>query len=168
MKRHSQCRVNGDPQGEETSPRRILTGALGASPDPAVISTALNLTLHTEPVRPQDVIYIFSGVGANPKGRSMGWQFVKDNWSTFHTRYFRSSFSLLARIISSSTSSFSSLKDMQDVEDFFSGRDQTSIDRTVRQSVERIRLQASWLERNRDPVAKWLHQFVRIGRIAAA
>ena len=98
----------------------------------------------------------------------MGWQFVKDNWSTFHTRYFRSSFSLLARIISSSTSSFSSLKDMQDVEDFFSGRDQTSIDRTVRQSVERIRLQASWLERNRDPVAKWLHQFVRIGRIAAA
>ena len=142
-------------------------GALGASPDPAVISAALNLTLQTEPVRPQDAIYIFSTVGANPKGRRIGWQFVKDNWPTFHTRYYKSSFSLLARIISTSTNSFTTIKDMQDVEDFFSKRDQTSIDRTIRQSLERIRLQASWLERNRDPVAKWLQQFVRIGRIAA-
>ena len=150
-----------------TDQKLAALSALGASPDPDVLASALNLTLQNEPVRPQDVVYIFRTVGGNPKGRRQGWQFVKDNWTFFHDRYHKGSFSMLASIISSSTTSFSSLNDAQDVEDFFSKRDQNSIDRVIRQSLERIRLQASWLERNRDPVAKWLQQFLRIGRIAA-
>lgn len=139
--------------------------ALGLSSDPAILSDALRLTLQSEPVRPQDVMYVFRAVGANPFGRRLGWQFVKEHWSAFHARYFNGSIALLSRIISTSTDSFSAVSDADDVTAFFAKCDSTSIDRTIQQSVERIRLQAAWLKRNKEPVSKWLGQFAKVGRI---
>lgn len=130
--------------------------ALGFIASREILQDTLELTLKSEIVRPQDVMYIFSSVSANPLGRRLSWQFVKQHWQTFHSRYFKGSISLLSRIISSTTENFSSEHDARDVESFFSDKDQTSIDRTIRQSCERIRLQAAWLERNRDSLSKWL------------
>jgi len=134
-------------------------GALGASHDAEVIAAALELSKRDDVVRPQDVMYIFRTVGVNVRGRRLCWEFVKANWQFFYERYYRGSISLLSRVVSFSTQEFTQEADASDVEHFFSSKDLTSIDRTVKQSLENIRSNASWLEQNKENVAQWLAKY---------
>ena len=134
-------------------------GALGASHDADVIAAALALSKRDDIVRPQDVMYIFRTVGVNVRGRRLCWEFVKANWQFFYDRYYRGSISLLSRVVSFSTQEFSQEADAADVELFFSSKDLTSIDRTLKQSLENIRSNATWLEQNKENVAQWLAKY---------
>lgn len=131
-------------------------GALGSSKDSSVIRAALELSKRDDIVRPQDCMYVFRTVGANSSGRRMCWEFVQENWKFFYDRYYRGSISLLSRVVSFSTQEFSKISDAEAVEQFFSDKDVTSIDRTVQQSLEKIRSNSAWLSGNKDSVAQWL------------
>lgn len=131
-------------------------GALGSSKNPEVIRSALDLSKRDDIVRPQDCMYIFRTVGVNTAGRRMCWEFVQQNWKFFYDRYYRGSISLLSRVVSFSTQEFSKIVDADAVERFFADKDVTSIDRTVQQSLEKIRSNSAWLAVNKDNVAQWL------------
>lgn len=136
--------------------------ALGSSRDPAVILEALELTKNDAVVRPQDVIYITRASGANTAARRTTWEFVTSNWDFFYNRYgIGGGISLLGRIVSTSTQEFSDEKDVAKVEAFFQQKETSTIDRTIQQSIERIRLNHGWLSANRDSVAQWLRTNVR-------
>lgn len=134
-------------------------GALGASKDPSVIQAALQLSKRDDLVRPQDCMYIFRTVGANAVGRRLCWEFVQENWKFFYDRYYRGSISLLSRVVSFSTQEFTQATDAESVEKFFADKDVTSIDRTVQQSLEKIRSNSAWLAVNKENVAQWLANF---------
>jgi len=131
-------------------------GALGASREPSVIMAALELSKRDDLVRPQDCMYIFRTVGVNTAGRRLCWEFVQQNWKFFYDRYYRGSISLLSRVVSFSTQEFSKAVDADAVEKFFADKDVSSIDRTVQQSLEKIRSNSAWLAVNKDNVAQWL------------
>ena len=38
-------------------------------------------------VRNQDIVSIITGVGSNPYGRDVWWNFVRNNWDTLVLRY---------------------------------------------------------------------------------
>lgn len=135
-------------------------GALGSSRDASVIKAALELSKRDDIVRPQDVMYLFRTVGVNPSGRRMCWEFTQENWKFFYDRYYRGSISLLSRVVSFSTQEFSQDADADAVEKFFADKDLSSIDRTVQQSLEKIRSNAVWLNNNKDNVAQWLASYV--------
>ena len=134
-------------------------GALGASKNLDVIRSALELSKRDDIVRPQDCMYIFRTVGVNAAGRRVCWEFVQQNWKFFYDRYYRGSISLLSRVVSFSTQEFSKSRDADAVESFFADKDVTSIDRTVQQSLEKIRSNSAWLAVNKDNVAQWLANF---------
>ena len=52
--------------------------------------------------------------------------------------------------------SFNTQESLDDVETFFTENPAPAADRTIRQSVERIRLSIKWLERNEAELAAWL------------
>jgi aminopeptidase 2 len=99
----------------------IALGSLGATLQPELLKRTLELGM-SEDVRPQDIIYVFAPVAANPVGRTMAWEFVKEKWQTLYDRYYSGSMSLLGRIVSSTTEDFASNKHYEDVEKFFSKR----------------------------------------------
>lgn len=134
-------------------------GALGSSKDVSVIRAALELSKRDDIVRPQDCMYIFRTVGVNSAGRRLCWEFVQENWKFFYDRYYRGSISLLSRVISFSTQEFSKTSDADAVEKFFADKDVSSVDRTVQQSLEKIRSNSAWLSVNKDNVAQWLANF---------
>lgn len=134
-------------------------GALGASRDICVIRAALELSKREDIVRPQDCMYLFRTVGVNTAGRRICWEFVQENWKFFYDRYYRGSISLLSRVVSFSTQEFSQDNDAKAVELFFSTKEVTSIDRTVQQSLEKIRSNSAWLTSNKDNVAQWLAKY---------
>ena len=53
------------------------------------------------------------------------------------------------------TSRFTTAKMHDDVEGFFKTNPSPGAERTIRQSLERIRLNVAWLVKNRQPLAEW-------------
>ena len=104
-------------------------------------------------VRSQDTITVVSGVAANPVGRETAWEFVKSNWAEFDRRYGGGGFGLMRLV--STVNSFTTEEQMADVETFFTDNPAPAAERTIRQALERMRLNIRWLEQNRSALNAW-------------
>ncbi|KAL2643510.1 hypothetical protein R1flu_011097 [Riccia fluitans] len=120
---------------------RIL-GTIAASTDPVMVREALDFLLSPE-VRSQDSIWILSGIGL--EGRDASWTWLSENWDTIWGRY-GDTVSLIARFISRIVSQFSSYEKADEIEAFFTKNSYPAIDRTVSQSIERVRIMAQWVK----------------------
>lgn len=75
-----------------------------------------------------------------------------------HFRCFQGGF-LLARLVKYLTENFASEEKAQEVEKFFKENEFPGTERTVSQSVETIRLNAAWLERDLPNIIEYLSSF---------
>ncbi|KAK7352549.1 hypothetical protein VNO80_17972 [Phaseolus coccineus] len=127
---------------------RIL-GSLASSRDPDLILEALNFMLSSE-VRSQDAVF---GLAVSREGRDVVWAWLKENWEHL-TKTYGSGF-LITRFVSAAVSPFASFEKAKEVEDFFATHAMPSIARTLRQSLERVNINASWVEsvRKEDSLA---------------
>ncbi len=104
-------------------------------------------------VRSQDSITVVTGVAANPKGRDLAWEFVKSNWGEFDRRYGGGGFGLMRLV--SICSYFNSQEKADEVDSFFAEHPVPAAERTIRQALERVRLNIKWLEQNRQELTDW-------------
>ena len=127
--------------------------ALSSFRQEGLIQETLNRSLSIDDVRSQDAVPVVTVVASGQAGRDLAWEFVKENWEEFDRRYGRGGFAI-ARLVGS-TGAFTTLERAQEVEKFFHDHPVPSAQRTVHQSLERIRLNAKWLEVNRQGLAAW-------------
>ncbi|XP_047158930.1 aminopeptidase M1 [Vigna umbellata] len=118
---------------------RIL-GSLSSSRDPDLILEALNFMLSSE-VRSQDAVF---GLAVNREGRDVAWAWLKENWEHLIKTY--GSGFLITRFVSAVVSPFASFEKAKEVEEFFASHATPSIARTLRQSLERVNINANWVE----------------------
>ncbi len=130
-----------------------LLMALTRFSDVELLRETLERSLSAE-VRSQDTIFVVTGVAGNLKGRDLAWEFVKNNWAEFDRRYGSGGFGLMRLV--SICGNFTGQGSHDDVESFFMEHPAPAAERTIRQSLERIRLNVRWLECNREEVASWL------------
>tara|TARA_B100000315_G_scaffold185467_1_gene174602 strand:- start:813 stop:3425 length:2613 start_codon:yes stop_codon:yes gene_type:complete len=121
--------------------------------DQELLGETLKRALSSD-VRSQDTVFVVTGVGSNRRGRELAWEFVKDNWPEFDRRYGSGGFGLMRLV--SICGNFASSEKLADVESFFAEHPAPAAERTIRQALERVRLNIKWLERNREAVAVWL------------
>ena len=124
--------------------------ALGRFTQPELLQETLRRAL-TDDVRSQDTIMVITAVAANLRGRQSAWQFVKDNWAEFDRRYGDGGFGLMRLV--SICSNFVDADKLAEVETFFQEHPAPAAERTIRQALERIRLNVRWLELNRAELA---------------
>ena len=136
---------------QEEKMRLLL--ALSRFEDQGLLTETLARSLSSD-VRLQDTISVVSSVAANPRGRQLAWDFLKSNWPEFDRRYGTGGFGLMRLV--AMCGSFTTQQSLDDVETFFAENPAPAADRTILQSVERIRLNVKWLERNQDQLAAWL------------
>ena len=120
--------------------------------DPDLLNATLEDSLSSK-VRSQDSITLVAGVAGNPKGRNLAWEFVKSNWPEFDRRYGGGGFGLMRLV--SICSAFNTQEKAEEVDSFFAEHPAPAADRTIRQALERIRLNIKWLEQNRQELADW-------------
>lgn len=108
----------------------------------------------TEEVRSQDAVLVISDVGDNRYGRDLAWEFTKDHWDELYRRYGKTGH-LIRRLISV-TESFTTLDRAREVEEFFKAHPVPAAKMKVQQALERIRLNAKWLEVNGQGLEEWL------------
>ncbi len=133
--------------------RMRLLGALTRFQSRELLSDMLERSLSDE-VRSQDSVLVVVSLAGNRYGKDLAWEFIKENWEEFDRRYGRGGFAIMRLV--GITGSFTDPERAKDVEDFFDSHPAPSAARTIQQSLERIRLNATWLERNRQGVASWL------------
>ena len=107
----------------------------------------------SDDVRLQDTIFVVAAVAANHRGRHLAWDFLKEKWDEFNRRYGSGGFGLMRLV--SITNAFTSHAMREDVAAFFAEHPTPAAERTIRQALERIALNAAWLERNRREVAQY-------------
>ena len=129
-----------------------LLGALTRFRLPELLQETLDRSL-TDDVRVQDTVLVVNAVASNRHGRDMAWEFVKANWAEFNRRYGRGGFAIMNLV--AITGAFTTEERAQDVDEFFKTHPASSANRTIQQSLERIRLNVKWLERNRQELAGW-------------
>ena len=142
-----------EKEAELQEEKMRLLMALARFEDQELLTETLERSLSSE-VRLQDTISVVSSVAANPRGRRLAWDFLKSNWPEFDRRYGTGGFGLMRLV--AMCGSFTSQESLDDVETFFAEHPAPAADRTIRQSVERMRLNIKWLERNQDELAAWL------------
>ena len=130
---------------------RFLLG-LTSFEDRALLEETLNRSLGDE-VRVHDTVSVITLVAGNTQGRDLAWQFLKDNWPELDRRYGEGGFAIMRLV--GIASAFTTLEMHDDVERFFTDNPAPGAARTISQSLERIRLSAAWLDRNRDELAGW-------------
>ncbi len=130
-----------------------LLAALTRFEAPELLDETLERSLDTEKVRVHNTIRIVAGVASNRFGRDRAWEFVKANWSEFDRRYGEGGFGLMTLV--DITGRFTTQERLEDVRSFFKEHPAPAAERSVRQSLERIRLNSAWLDHNREHLDRW-------------
>ena len=108
----------------------------------------------SEEIRVQDSIRVIVTVASSALGRSLAWDFIRNNWEEIDRRYGDGGFALMRLV--SIVSGFTTSERLQEVETFFEENPTPAAERTIRQAKERIRLNKAWLERYSDQIEKFL------------
>ena len=124
--------------------------ALARFTQPELLQETLRRAI-SDDVRSQDTISVITSVASNLRGRHLAWQFVKDNWDEFDRRYGDGGFGLMRLV--SICSNFVDADKLAEVETFFQEHPAPAAERTIRQALERVRLNVRWLELNRSVLA---------------
>ncbi|KAI4316496.1 hypothetical protein L6164_024476 [Bauhinia variegata] len=117
---------------------RILS-SLSSSPDPDLVFEVLNFMLSPE-VRSQDAVF---GLAVSQEGREIAWTWLKENWEKISKTY--GSGFLITRFVSAVVSPFASFEKAKEVEEFFATHSTPAIARTLKQSLERVHINANWV-----------------------
>ncbi len=118
-----------------------------------LLQKTLDLTLSSR-VRTQDTVSLVIGVAVNRIGGDMAWEFIKNNWDEFNRRYGAGGFAIMHLV--SIIGRFTTLEHAADVEAFFAEHPAPGAQRTIQQALERIRINARWLEVRGAEAGEWL------------
>jgi aminopeptidase N len=129
-------------QATDSNVQRRYLLALAATSDPALLQATLQYALGPA-VRSQDSPSLIAAVAANPAGRAIAWQFVKDNWDTIHGRYGRGG-SLLTNIVFGTAAGFHTVAMASDIEHFYYQHPAPAAFLNWNQALEGIQAGATW------------------------
>ncbi|KAK3013476.1 hypothetical protein RJ639_009784 [Escallonia herrerae] len=123
---------------------RILR-SMASCPDPIIVLEVLNFMM-SEEVRDQDVIYGLAGISL--EGRETAWIWLKENWDAILKRW--GTGMILHRFIRDIVTPFCSHEKADEVEAFFASRMHLSFAMNLRQSIEKVRIKARWVDNIRQ------------------
>lgn len=136
-----------------------LLEALCATRQPDIIDRMLYNTFNSTIIKSQDVFYVYRYIVENSAhGRYQTWYFLKENWNLVVKR-FAHQFHTLERIVRDVVSGFSTEHALEQVLSFYKRDGLVGVDevrRTLKQAVESIRSNISWLRTNKQFIQKWL------------
>lgn len=133
-----------------------ISRALGYTRNIDLLRKVIDFAMSPE-VRAQDAVFVLSSVAINPRGREMSWEFFKENWKTLFNQY-EGGF-LLTRLVKHLTENFATVEKYEEIEKFFKSNEFPGVERTIQQSLETIKLNVAWLERDLAGLTEFFKNF---------
>jgi aminopeptidase N len=129
--------------------------SLGRVKNAELLQRTLQLTISDE-VKSQDCALIISNLNSNPLAREITWNFFKSNFAKFMSMYNVKGNFLLYTLLGTVISAFGSEEKVKEIEDFFEKNPISGAERTIQQSIEKVRQKAEWINRDGDLILSWL------------
>ncbi|XP_064466191.1 puromycin-sensitive aminopeptidase-like isoform X2 [Ornithodoros turicata] len=126
--------------------------AMATASDPELIKATLDFAISDE-VRLQDCVFVIGSCTRSKEGLHMSWKFLQDNKDLLTAR-FDGGF-LLCSLVKDLTENFASEEKALEVEEFFRQNHFPATERTVQRSLENIRLNAKWLQRDASKIKEY-------------
>ena len=130
-----------------------IGNALGDFASPKILKMVCEFAI-SKNVRTQDTVGIISGVGMNPLGRDIWWNFVKKNWKMLVSHYGDGGHTL-SRLIKAISGSAEN-RHLKSFKTFFKTHDAPGAKRAVEQVIERLEGNIAWLKRDGKGIEKFL------------
>ena len=130
---------------------RRYQSALAGFPDEAEMKRTLDMTLNGD-IRTQDAPYLLAACMRNKEQGYLAWQFVKDNWDKINEVFPSNS---IVRMLSGITS-LSKSDEADDVLAFFEDHDVPQGQLTLQQTLEKLRVNVAYRERESERFAEGL------------
>ncbi|KAM3274982.1 hypothetical protein ACQJBY_043768 [Aegilops geniculata] len=124
-------------EGEE---RLQVLGILSSCRDKGIVLESLNL-IFTNEVRNQDAYILLRGI--QPEAREISWNWLKENWEGISKTF---AGSLVTDFVKTIVPLFTSNEKAAEISKFFATRTKPGFERTLKQSLENVRISARWAE----------------------
>uniref|UniRef100_A0A453KP27 Aminopeptidase n=1 Tax=Aegilops tauschii subsp. strangulata TaxID=200361 RepID=A0A453KP27_AEGTS len=124
-------------EGEE---RLQVLGILSSCRDKGIVLESLNL-IFTNEVRNQDAYILLRGI--QPEAREISWNWLKENWELISKTF---AGSLITDFVETIVPLFTSNEKAAEISKFFATRTKPGFERTLKQSLENVRISARWAE----------------------
>ncbi|KAJ2701100.1 hypothetical protein FB645_004762 [Coemansia sp. IMI 203386] len=134
--------------------RLSALASLGFAKNPELIDELLEFVL-SDNVRNQDVHQAISAISSTTAGRERLWKWYMANYSLLAGRY-RASMSYMGALVRISTGGFIGDDKAEEIERFLANKDTSKFQRVVDQSLEKIRSNTAWFNKDREDVRAWL------------
>ncbi|XP_043934238.1 aminopeptidase Ey-like [Protopterus annectens] len=134
-----------------------LRAVLSCTKEPGLLNRYLAYTLDPEKIRKQDAMNTIVYISVNPYGHNLAWDFIRAKWKYIITTFGDNAFAI-ANLIQSVTRRFSSEFDMQQLQQFKKGNEDTGFAsgaHAIEQALERTKANVQWMKKNRDDVLNW-------------
>jgi aminopeptidase N len=125
--------------------------------DPALVQRTLEFAV-SPAVRTQDTGQLIGGLLARPRSREAAWTFVRTRWDTL--TQLLGTFQGIPGIVRT-LGSFCSRERAAEIREFFAAHPVPAVERTLRQSIERIENCAAVAERQSPAMSMWLASATR-------
>jgi len=133
-------------EAESTVEKKYVYNSIGAIQDLNLKRKALDWT--NAEVKLQDFFYVIGSVsGSSYDGLEMTWSYYKENFAMYKSKLISASASLMDAVIIYSCGSYALEEKAVDIEEFFKANPMPQNARKIAQTVERIRVNASFYKR---------------------
>ncbi|KAK5997760.1 Alanine/arginine aminopeptidase [Cladobotryum mycophilum] len=126
----------------------IVLGVLTNVKDEEVLKTSI-IPFNFNSSPPQTLI------GSNPAGRSLQWDFMKNNWDLAVAKLGNPI--VLDRFVGAALGSFTDEAVIGEIDEFFKGKETKSFDRTLETAKDKIRGRAAYKKRDAAALREWLN-----------
>ncbi|KAJ2549967.1 hypothetical protein EV175_004244 [Coemansia sp. RSA 1933] len=126
---------------------------LGFTTDPALVDELLEFAL-SDSVRNQDVHQAIVAINSYGAHRERLWKWYRDNYELLVSRY-RASMNYMGILVRLSIGEFIGDDKASEVESYFADKNTSKFQRVIDQSLEKIRSNTAWYEKDKDNVREW-------------
>ncbi|KAJ2519221.1 hypothetical protein H4217_002823 [Coemansia sp. RSA 1939] len=129
---------------------------LGFTTDPALVDELLEFAL-SDKVRNQDVHQAIVAISTYGAHRERLWKWYRDSYDQLVTRY-RASMNYMGILVRLSIGEFIGDAKADEIAAYFSDKNTSKFQRVIDQSLEKIRSNTAWYEKDKDDVTEWFVQ----------
>lgn len=136
--------------------REICLSALGRVRKSELIQKVLDFML-SDKVKTQDKHTPAISLASNHKARRALWEYIKAHWDTIY-KQLSGNMVVLDRFVKNTLNKFASQDILDDIERFFKDKDNSGYERGLQIVSDSVGGNISWVNRDKDAVAKWLKE----------
>ena len=141
-------------EAKRSEEKQRYLAALGRFQERTLLEETISFVL-SDAVRAQDVPSGFGAVATNRRGSRVAWEAMVANWKEIR-RQFGPGIMLLSRLVENVSGCLETREEAEEVEEFFRRNPVPEVNQSIARALERVRGQAAWAERGREPVMAWI------------